>query len=79
MAAAASSAHRGATMALHSIVGFGLSTAGAWGIGVALDAAGGPQTGSGSLAALVAAGIALGAIALWSSRAAVARRSVPAG
>jgi predicted MFS family arabinose efflux permease len=80
MAAAASSAHRGATMALHSTVGFGLSAAGAWGIGFTLDAAGGPQTGSGWLAAfaVVAAGIALGPIALWWSRVAVARRSVPA-
>ena len=33
--------YRGATMAMHSTVGFGLSAAGAWGIGVALDAGGG--------------------------------------
>jgi len=80
MAAAASPAHRGATMALHSTVGFGLSAAGAWGIGVTLDAAGGPQTSSAWLAAFVvmAAGIALGPVALWWSRAGAARRSVPA-
>jgi predicted MFS family arabinose efflux permease len=80
MAAAASPAHRGATMALHSTVGFGLSGAGAWGIGVTLDAAGGPQTASGWLAAfaVMAAAIALGPVALWWSRAAIARRSVPA-
>jgi predicted MFS family arabinose efflux permease len=80
MAAAASPAHRGATMALHSTVGFGLSAAGAWGIGVTLDAAGGPQTASGWLAAfaVMAAAIALGPVALWWSRAAIARRSVPA-
>lgn len=34
---------RGATMAMHSTVGFGLSALGSWGIGVALDAAGGPS------------------------------------
>jgi MFS family permease len=80
MAAAASSAHRGTTMALHSTVGFGLSAAGAWGIGVTLDAAGGPQTASGWLAAFVVmgAGIALGPIALCWSRAAIEGRSVPA-
>jgi predicted MFS family arabinose efflux permease len=80
MSAAALPAHRGATMALHSTVGFGLSAAGAWGIGVTLDAAGGPQTASGWLAAFVvmAAGIALGPIALWWSRAGSARRPVPA-
>jgi predicted MFS family arabinose efflux permease len=80
MAAAASSAHRGATMAIHSTVGFGLSAAGAWGIGVTLDAAGGPQTASGWLAAFIvmAAGIALGPVALWWSRVAMAQRSVPA-
>jgi predicted MFS family arabinose efflux permease len=43
MSAAAISEHRGATLALHSTVGFGLSAVGAWGTGVALDAAGGPQ------------------------------------
>lgn len=37
MAASATAGHRGATMALHSTVGFGLSAAGAWGTGVALD------------------------------------------
>src|SRR3954452_1096563 len=79
MAAAASSAHRGTTMALHSTVGFGLSAAGAWGIGVTLDAAGGPQTASGWLAAFVVigAGIALGPIAVCWSGAAIEGRSVP--
>jgi predicted MFS family arabinose efflux permease len=80
MAAAASPAHRGATMALHSTVGFGLSAAGAWGIGATLDAAGGPQAASGWMAAfaVMAAGVALGPVALWWSRAAMANRSVPA-
>jgi hypothetical protein len=34
MAASATAGHRGATMALHSTVGFGLSAAGAWGPGL---------------------------------------------
>ena len=48
MSASANPAQRGATMALHSTVGFGLSALGAWGTGVALDLAGGqpaPQDG----------------------------------
>lgn len=62
--------NRGATLALHSTVGFGLSALGAWGAGVVLDVAGGPGQHSGWLAmfALLAAGIALGPIALWWSR-----------
>jgi predicted MFS family arabinose efflux permease len=61
---------RGATMALHSTVGFGLSALGAWGMGAALDAAGGPASTSGWLAAfaLLAAGVLLGPLALWWSR-----------
>ena len=42
MAMAASPDYRGATMATHSTVGFSLSALGAWVVGVALDAAGGP-------------------------------------
>lgn len=62
--------HRGATMALHSTVGFGLSALGAWGVGVAIDAAGGPNSSSGWTAgfALMACGIWLGPLALWWSR-----------
>jgi predicted MFS family arabinose efflux permease len=63
-------ANRGATMALHSSVGFGTSALGAWGTGVALDAAGGPASATGWLAAfsLLAAGVLLGPIALrWST------------
>ena len=58
MAASAVPANRGATMALHSTVGFGLSAAGAWAAGVALDAGGGPASPSGWLAvfAVLAAG-----------------------
>jgi len=75
MAASAAPQSRGATMALHSTVGFGLSAAGAWGMGVALDAGGGPGTASGWLAGflLLAAGVLLGPLALWWSRARPAR------
>ncbi len=61
--------HRGAALALHSTVGFGLAALGSWGAGVALDAAGGPAEASGwfALFALLAAGIVLGPVALrWS-------------
>jgi predicted MFS family arabinose efflux permease len=67
---------RGATMALHSTVGFGLSALGGWSFGLALDAAGGPQSQAGWLAGFTVLGLAiwLGPIALWWSR-----RSAPAG
>jgi MFS family permease len=70
MTMAAAPEHRGATMALHSTVGFGLSAAGAWGFGIVLDAAGGPASESGWLAgfALLAVAILLGPLALWWSR-----------
>jgi MFS family permease len=70
MTASAVPAFRGATMALHSTIGFGLSAIGAWGTGAALDAAGGPLSASGWRAAffLFAAGILLGPLALWWSR-----------
>jgi hypothetical protein len=57
-------------MAMHSTVGFGLSAAGAWGAGVTLDLAGGPDSASGWLAVfvLLAASILTGPIALWWSR-----------
>ena len=69
MSQSANPAQRGATMALHSTVGFGLSGLGAWATGVVLDLAGGPASGSGWLAAfsLLAAGVLLGPVALkWS-------------
>jgi predicted MFS family arabinose efflux permease len=71
MTTSADPAYRGATMALHSTVGFGLSALGAWGVGVALDAAGGPMSASGWLAAfcVLAIGIAIGPLALLWSRA----------
>ncbi len=70
MSQSAVAANRGATMALHSTVGFGTSALGAWGTGVALDAAGGPASATGWLAAfsLLATGVLLGPIALrWSA------------
>jgi MFS family permease len=59
--------HRGATMAIHSTVGFGLSAVGAWVIGVALDAGGGMQSATGWLLAflVMAGGGLLGPIAIW--------------
>ena len=72
MSAAAAPEHRGATLALHSTVGFGLSAAGAWATGAALDIAGGPQSANGWLLAFIvlAAGILLGPLALlWADRA----------
>jgi predicted MFS family arabinose efflux permease len=70
MAMAANPDYRGATMATHSTVGFSLSALGAWGIGVALDAAGGPLDPSAWTAAfsVLAAGILLGPVALYWSR-----------
>jgi predicted MFS family arabinose efflux permease len=70
MAASADPAHRGATMALHSTVGFGLSALGGWAGGIALDAAGGPANPLGWLAVFTvfAAGVLLGPLALWWAR-----------
>jgi cyanate permease len=57
-------------MAMHSTVGFSLSALGAWAVGIALDAAGGPQSASAWMAAfaVLAAGILLGPFALFWSR-----------
>jgi hypothetical protein len=71
MTMSAAPSHKGATMALHTTVGFGLSAAGAWGAGFVLDLAGGPGTSAGwsALFALLAASILLGPLALrWSQR-----------
>lgn len=70
MAASAVAANRGATMAMHSTVGFGLSALGGWAGGIALDAFGGPANPNGWLAlfAVFAAGVLLGPLALWWSR-----------
>jgi predicted MFS family arabinose efflux permease len=70
MTASAEVAFRGATMALHSSLGFGMAALGAWATGIALDAAGGPTSASGWSAAfcLLAAGIITGPLFLWWSR-----------
>jgi predicted MFS family arabinose efflux permease len=70
MSMSAVPANLGATMALYSSVGFGLSAAGSWLTGVALEAAGGPAAASGWLAAfaMLAAGALCGPVALWWSR-----------
>ena len=70
MTMAADPSYRGATMAMHSTVGFSLSALGAWAVGVALDAAGGPLSASAWMAAfsVLAAGILLGPVALYWSR-----------
>jgi MFS family permease len=71
MTMAANPENRGATMAIHSTVGFGFSALGAWSIGAALDAFGGPHVASAWLPAfgVLAAGILLGPLALaWSRR-----------
>jgi MFS family permease len=59
--------YRGVTMAMHSTIGFGLSAAGAWAIGAALDAGGGMDTPAGWLVAflVMAAGGLMGPIAIW--------------
>jgi predicted MFS family arabinose efflux permease len=70
MTMAADPANKGATMAMHSTVGFSLSALGAWAVGVALDAAGGPGNASAWTAAfaVLAFGILLGPLALYWSR-----------
>jgi predicted MFS family arabinose efflux permease len=70
MAMAATPDYRGATMATHSTVGFSLSALGAWLVGVALDAGGGPLNPSAWTAVftVLAAGILLGPVALYWSR-----------
>jgi predicted MFS family arabinose efflux permease len=70
MAMAANPDYRGATMAMHSTVGFSLSALGAWSLGIALDVAGGPLNASAWLTAfsVLAAGILLGPLALYWSR-----------
>ncbi len=72
MAMSAKPADRGATMALHSMIGFGLAALGGIVVGLAIDAAGGVQSDNGWTAAFMVMGISivLGPIALkWSTRA----------
>lgn len=70
MSATAEASHRGSTMALHSMVGFGLSALAGWSVGAALDAFGGSDTALGWFAgfAVMALGVSLGPLALWWSR-----------
>ena len=70
MSLSATPSHRGATMAMHTTLGFGFSALGAWGAGITLDLAGGPKSASGWFAmfGLLAVSILLGPIALWWSR-----------
>lgn len=70
MSASADPNHRGATMALHSTVGFGVSALGGWLVGAALDAAGGAAEAGAWLAAfaVMAGGILCGPLVLWWSR-----------
>ena len=70
MSGAAEPRYRGATLALHSTVGFGLSALGGWAVGAAIDAAGGASSQQGWMAAfmVMGAGILFGPLALWWSR-----------
>lgn len=79
MAETAEPRFKGATMALHSTVGFGLSALAGWAVGVALDAFGGADSSSGWAAgfAVMAAGVAFGPLMLWWSRAGSARAATP--
>lgn len=70
MTMAAHPQNRGATMAMHSTIGFGFAALGSWGVGMGLDVAGGPLSAAGwSIAfGMLAAGILLGPLALLWSR-----------
>jgi predicted MFS family arabinose efflux permease len=70
MAISANPRYRGATMAMHSTVGFSLSAVGAWVVGVTLDVAGGPLSPPAWMAAfsVLALGISVGPVALYWSR-----------
>ncbi len=69
MAMSAEAPHRGATMAMHTTIGFGLSAFGAWGSGIVIDLGGGPERAAWLLMfCLLAGSILLGPLALWWSR-----------
>ena len=70
MSAAATPSHRGATMALHTTMGFAFSAIGAWSSGLMLDLAGGPASASGwrAMFGLFAVIGLAGPLALWWSR-----------
>ncbi len=70
MTASADPRYRGASMAVHSTLGFAFTAAGGWVVGVALDSAGGSgAAGAWTLAyAVMAAGAAMGPVCLWWAR-----------
>lgn len=70
MSASADPRFKGATMAMHSTVGFALSAVAGWAVGAALDAFGGAASPEGWLAGfgVLAAGVSLGPLALWWAR-----------
>jgi predicted MFS family arabinose efflux permease len=70
MTAAADPRFRGATMAVHSTIGFALSAAGGWAFGIALDAAGGTSAPAAWALAfgIMSIAVVLGPVALWWSR-----------
>jgi len=71
MLASADPAQRGATMAVHSMVGFALAAAGSFAVGIAVDLGGGPASMEGWRLAfgVMAAAIVLGPLLLaWSRR-----------
>jgi MFS family permease len=71
MSASADPQFKGATLAMHSMAGFGLSALAGWLVGVALDAFGGSASPAGWLAAfaVLGAGVLAGPVALRWSRA----------
>ena len=70
MTAAADPRYRGASMAVHSTIGFALAAVGGWATGVALDLAGGTAVPAAwaFAFAIMAAGAAMGPLILWWSR-----------
>jgi MFS family permease len=71
MTLSANPGERGATMALHSMVGFGMAAAGGSLVGLAIDAAGGPESDRGWSAAFILMALVIGtgpAILRWSRR-----------
>ena len=76
MTMAADPNYRGATMAVHSTVGFSLSALGAWALGVALDAAGGPSSATAWTAAFSVLG---GRHSAWTSGALLVQSESIAG
>jgi len=67
MAMSADVPHKGATMGLHTTIGFGLSALGSWSSGIVLDLGGGPSHAWAWLMMflLLAGSILLGPLALW--------------